>query len=396
MKVYELIARRFLSIFYPAAVYRKINLVTVMEKDIYVKLDAVSVGYHGKALIRDICMDIQKGEIVTLIGPNGAGKSTILKSISRQLKLIGGKILLDARELTGISYKDLSTKMAVVLTERMKPELMTCRDVVATGRYPYTGRLGILSSEDEEIVDRAMETVHAEGLGDRDFNAISDGQRQRVLLARAIAQEPEIIVLDEPTSFLDVRHKLELLAILRGMAKEKQITVLMSLHEIDLAQKISDKIICVKGDQIARYGSPEEIFTEETIRELYEINNGSYDPCFGSLELPAPEGTPKILVLSSCGSGIPIYRKLQKEQQPFAAGILYKNDLDYQLARLLAAEVVTAEPFEPYSDAQIQAALSLADRVDRVLLTEFPIGNTNSRIQEVLEAARRQGKLERI
>ena len=160
--------------------------------------------------------------------------------------------------------------MAVVLTERMRPELMTCHDIVATGRYPYTGRLGILSREDEDKVDEAMRIVHAEELGSRDFNAISDGQRQRVLLARAICQEPEIIVLDEPTSFLDIRHKLELLSILRSMAKEKGITVIMSLHEIDLAQKIADQILCVKGDHVCYYGTPEQIFEEQTIRELYQ------------------------------------------------------------------------------------------------------------------------------
>ena len=126
----------------------------------------------------------------------------------------------------------------MVLTERLKPELMTCHDVVATGRYPYTGRLGILSKEDELKVDQAMEAVHAQELGSRNFQEISDGQRQRVLLARAICQEPEIMILDEPTSFLDIRYKLELLGILRNMAKEKGITVILSLHEIDMAQKM--------------------------------------------------------------------------------------------------------------------------------------------------------------
>ena len=204
----------------------------------YFHLDQLTVGYNGKPLIDQIQVGIHKGEIVTLIGPNGSGKSTILKSITRQLKILGGKVLYEENDLHKLSYKELSTRMAVVLTERMRPELMTCHDIVATGRYPYTGRLGILSRKDEDKVDEAMRIVHAEELGSRDFNAISDGQRQRVLLARAICQEPEIIVLDEPTSFLDIRHKLELLSILRSMAKEKGITVIMSLHEIDLAQKI--------------------------------------------------------------------------------------------------------------------------------------------------------------
>ena len=113
--------------------------------DYYVKLENLAVGYHGKPLIHDINIGIEKGEIVTLIGPNGAGKSTILKSIIRQLKTIGGKVYIEKEELWELSYRELSTQMAVVLTERMKPELMTCHDIVATGRYPYTGRLGILS-----------------------------------------------------------------------------------------------------------------------------------------------------------------------------------------------------------------------------------------------------------
>ena len=169
----------------------------------YFHMDNLSVGYDKKALIHDICIGIKKGEIVTLIGPNGSGKSTILKSITRQLQIIGGKVYFDDRNLNSFSYKELSTRMAVVLTERMRPELMTCHEIVATGRYPYTGRLGILTPEDEQIVDEAMKAVHAEDLGNRDFNAISDGQKQRVLLARAICQEPEIIVLDEPVSAMD-------------------------------------------------------------------------------------------------------------------------------------------------------------------------------------------------
>ena len=359
----------------------------------YFKMEQLSVGYNGKALIHDINIGIEQGEIVTLIGPNGAGKSTILKSITRQLALIGGKVEFAGKDLPAYSYKELSSRMAVVLTERMKPELMTCHDVVATGRYPYTGRLGILSQKDEQIVDEAMRAVHAEEIGGRDFNAISDGQRQRVLLARAICQEPDIIILDEPTSFLDVRHKLELLAILRNMAKSKGITVIMSLHEIDLAMKISDKIVCVKGDHIFRYGVPEDIFEEEMIRDLYGIDNGFFDPTFGSIELPRPEGEARTLVLSSCGTGVPVYRKLQKQNIPFIAGILYTNDIDYQLARLLAAEVISEEPFRPVSDRAMERARQVMASCDRVINAGVTLGESNRRVGELIEEARKAGKI---
>lgn len=362
--------------------------------DFYFQTSQLTVGYDGKPLIRDITIDIRKGEIVTLIGPNGAGKSTILKSITRQLKTIAGTVALDGQNLSGLSHKELATRMAVVLTERMKPELMTCRDIVASGRYPYTGRLGLLTKRDEETVRDAMEAVHALELSERDFNAISDGQRQRILLARAICQEPEIIILDEPTSFLDIRHKLELLSILRSMAKEKKITVIMSLHEIDLAQKISDKIICVKGDTIGCCGSPEEVFEEQKIRELYDIAEGYFDPCFGSIELPKPEGAPEVLVLSSCGNGIAVYRRLQRQNIPFCAGILYTNDLDYRLARLLASEVITEKPFHEISGGSFDRAMEKVRACKKVINAGCEIGPCNRRMEEILDAAAALGKLQ--
>lgn len=365
-----------------------------MEK-YHLHLDQLTVGYNRKPLISDIQVGIAAGEIVTMIGPNGAGKSTILKSIIRQLALIGGRVVFDDKDMRAYSFKEMSTKVAVVLTERMKPELMTCYDVVATGRYPYTGRFGTLTQADENKVLAAMKAVHAQDIGLRDFAAISDGQRQRVLLARAICQEPEVMVLDEPTSFLDVKHKLELLSILRGMAKKNGITVIMSLHEIDLAEKISDKIICVKGETIFRCGTPEEIFGEGLIRDLYGIDNGFFDPLFGSVELPGAMGEPEVFVLSACGTGIPVYRALQKRNIPFAAGILYTNDIDYSLARLLAACAVTEEPFADISDEAYEKALRLVQRCGAVLDAGVKQGVCNQRMQGLFAEARGLGKLYR-
>lgn len=361
----------------------------------YLALNALSVGYDGKALIRDISIDIRRGEIVALIGPNGAGKSTILKSIANQLKTLAGTIVIDSRDLRSLSSRDLAQKMAVMLTERARPELMTCWDVAASGRYPYTGRLGILSQEDANKVEEALNSVQALELRRRNFNAISDGQRQRVLLARAICQEPEIIVLDEPTSFLDIHYKLELLSILRSMAREKKITVLMSLHEIDLAQKIADRILCVKGGSIACYGTPEEAFNPDNLCALYEIDAGAYDSAFGSIELPPPVGEPEVFVLSCGGTGIPVYRKLQREGIPFCAGILYSNDIDYRLARLLAAEVVTERPFCTIGDGAYTRALQCIRMSKRIIDAGVEIGPCNVRMRELMEEAEATGRLEK-
>ena len=363
-------------------------------KSYFFYTDQLTVGYDGKPLIKEINIQLNKGEILTLIGPNGAGKSTILKSITRQLSLISGTVYLEQEQMSRMTNKEVSRKLAVVLTERMRPELMTCHDIVATGRYPYTGRLGILSREDEEKVEEAMRAVHAESLGSRDFNNISDGQRQRVLLARAICQEPDIIILDEPTSFLDIKHKLDLLSILRDMAKKKQITVIMSLHEIDLAQKIADKIICVKGDTISHFGKPEDIFEENMIKELYEINNGFFDPLFGSIELPKPDGEAKTFVICGNGTGIPVFRQLQKVHTPFIAGVLYTNDVDYRLARLLADQVITEKPFMEISGETFQKALKAMESCDRVICTSVPVGSCNKRLGELIEAAKKSRKVQ--
>lgn len=354
----------------------------------YFRAEDLKVGYEGRALLEGIHIRLKKGEILTLVGPNGAGKSTILKSMTRQLRILGGRVVIGEKDLSKYTYRELSRRMAVVLTERVRPELMTCRDIVAAGRYPYTGRLGILGREDEKKVDEAMGLVRAKELGTRLFTALSDGQKQRILLARALCQEPEVLVLDEPTSFLDIKYKLELLDILRKMAKERGITVIMSLHEIDLAGKVSDKVLPVKAGYVYDCGVPEDIFREEFIRQLYDLDNGSFDPVFGSIEFPCPKGEAETMVISACGRGVPVYRLLQKEGCPFIAGILYRNDVDYQLARQLASQVISEEPFQEISDSVYREAREAVLKCKRVIYTDIPWGNCNMRLLKLLEEAK--------
>ncbi len=233
----------------------------------------LSVGYGRRVILSGIELKIQAGEIVSLIGPNGSGKSTLLRSIAAQLKTIAGCIYIDDSSISGMKENDIAKKLSIVMTNRIDPELMTCEEVVEAGRYPYTGRLGILSENDHMIVRESMESVRISELKNVSFGSISDGQRQRVMLAKAICQEPEILILDEPTTFLDIRHKLELLSLLKILAREKNITVIMSLHEIGLAEKISDRVICIKDKGIHRQGRPDEIFSRDYINELYDIDD---------------------------------------------------------------------------------------------------------------------------
>ena len=240
-------------------------------KHYYFSTKNMCVGYDQKPLIKEIEITLHKGEILSLIGPNGAGKSTVLKSIAGQLKLLDGTVYLGEENLSAMKVSDLAKKMSVLFTEKIRAELKTCRDVVATGRYPYTGWFGVLSKEDERIVDEVMELIHITELSGQDFDKISDGQKQRVMLARAICQEPEILILDEPTSYLDIKYKLEFLSILQEMRIKKGLPVIMSLHELELAKIVSDKILCLKGEYVLRYGTPDEVFTSDFIERLVDI-----------------------------------------------------------------------------------------------------------------------------
>ena len=333
----------------------------------YFTTEKMSVGYQGVPLIENITIHAGQGEILTLIGPNGAGKSTILKSIARQLALIGGVVRLDGQDMAGLSGSELSRKMAVVFTEKLQTELMTCGDVVATGRYPYTGRFGFLTPEDYRAVESVMELVHISEMRDQDFTKISDGQRQRVMLARAICQEPQILILDEPTSFLDVKYKLEFLSVLQELTRKKGLTVIMSVHELELAELVSDKVLCVKGKYVERFGTPEEIFEPGYIQSLFEIETGSYDEKNSSMELQKPTGNPKTFVIAGGGCGKPVYRKLQRAGIPFVTGILYENDLDYPVALALAAEVIAAAAFEPMTEDVLETAKHHVEQCEQVI-----------------------------
>ena len=246
----------------------------------------LAIGYGSAPLASGITLGAVPGQILALIGPNGAGKSTLLKTLAGQLAPLGGAVLLDGRSLTDYTGTARARKLALMLPHTRRTELTSCFEFAAAGRIPYTGRLGILSDADRQAVRDALELVGAAPLADRDFNCISDGQRQRVLLARAICQQPGVLLLDEPTSFLDVKGKIELLTILQELAHEQGLAVIVSLHELDMAQKIADAVVCVFPHSVSGALTPKEAFAPENIRALYSLTKEQYEAVFGP-EKPA-------------------------------------------------------------------------------------------------------------
>ena len=354
--------------------------------------DALCVGYSRRIIVDGLTFSAAPGELCTLIGPNGAGKSTVLKTIAAQLPLISGTVSLCGDAIRLLHEKDIAKRLSVLLTQKITAERMTCGDIAETGRYPYTGSLGILTPRDKEIVHEAMELVGAAHLYDTDFRQISDGQRQCVMLARAIAQQPQIMLLDEPTSFLDIGHKLHILTLLRQLAKERRIAVIMSLHELDLAQKFSDTVICIHGGKADRVGTPEEVFSGDYITSVYDIRNGHYDPRYGITEPDTVTGVPELFVIGGGGAGIPVYRKLRRLGIPFAAGILHENDLEYPVAKALASVVITENAFEPIRQETISKALSVMSKCKTVICSVTYFGEINRANETLLHEADGAGK----
>lgn len=353
----------------------------------------LTVGYDRIPLIKNINLGVRPGEILTLIGPNGSGKSTILKTITKQLKTIGGSVFLGKESMRELTDSEISRHLSMVMTERIHTELLSGRDVVATGRYPYTGRLGILSQQDWKKVDEAIALVHAGEVQQQDFRRISDGQRQRLMLARAICQDTQVLILDEPTSYLDMGFKLDILTTIRMLARKKNLAVIMSLHELDLAQKISDIIACVKGDRIDRVGTPEEIFSGNYVQQLYGVKPQQFEPQTGQVFMERPEEIPEVFVIGGGGTGLAVYNRLQRQNIPFAAGILQENDVEYAAASALAACVFSEKAFFPVSEETFLRAKQMLDDCDACIcaLTEF--GPYNEKNRQLYEYAKKLGKV---
>ena len=213
------------------------------------------------------------------------------------------------------------------------------------------------------------------------------------MLARAICQEPRILILDEPTSYLDMRYKIDILSSIRRLAAERNMAVVMSLHELDLALKVSDVIACVEGDHIGKTGTPEEVFSGDYIQKLYGVDAECFDPRTGAVYLRGNKSRPKLFVIGGAGSGIPVYHALQRKNVPFAAGILMENDVEYQDACAAASRVVSVKPFFPVTEEEIAEARSWIKTCETCICCAETFGPYNEANRALCEYAKTLGKL---
>lgn len=237
------------------------------------KTSALSIGYENKTVVSNINVSLNEGDIIALIGPNGAGKSTLFKTFSTHIKPLGGKIELFGKDLMSYSPKERAKMLGIVLTERPDDMFLKVFDVVAAGRYPYTGMFGKLSENDEKEIKVSLELVGVNQLIDRVFNTLSDGEKQKVMIAKAIAQNTPIIMLDEPTAFLDYPSKIELFSLLKKLAKEQKKAILFSSHDLELLLRYTDNLWIIAKHKPFAAGQSAELLKNGVIKEYFGLKD---------------------------------------------------------------------------------------------------------------------------
>ncbi len=355
---------------------------------------SLAVGYKDKTVLSDINLSFAPGQFISLLGPNGAGKTTLLRTLSRHLNPLAGDIAVSGRPLDDISPIELARFMAVVLTEKVTPPLFTVFEFVALGRYPHTDFLGRMGPHDYETVQRALASVHAEDLGRRAFSDLSDGERQKALVARALAQEPQLLLLDEPTLHLDLKHRMEVMTILRSLCHSQGVSVVASLHDVDVAAKVSDRVALIKDGGMTAWGMPETVLSGPVVADLYDFSDARFSTRLGGIEFAGNGHKGRIFVTAGAGTGALVYRMLVKRGFAISTGVLYTNDVDYFVARSLGADCTARPPMTPVSQGALAEAEEKLDACDAVIDCGLddgggPMSQGNLKL---LQAALKKGK----
>jgi iron complex transport system ATP-binding protein len=264
----------------------------------------LAIGYAPKrqeprVIASQISVALHRGEFVCLLGPNGAGKSTLIRTLVGMQPALSGSVHLIGKVVSTLSAQQLAQLLSVVLTDRVQVGILSVRDLVALGRYPYTDWTGRLTREDDAIIDWAIRAAHAQDLARRNVGSLSDGERQKAMIARALAQQPEVMVLDEPTAFLDLPRRVEMMALLKDLAHKTNKAILLSTHDLDLALRSADRIWLLPQGGPLHVGAPEDLVLNGAFERAFESEGVHFDPDSGAFHMNAIQ--PEVMVLKGTG-----------------------------------------------------------------------------------------------
>ena len=263
------------------------------------RADRIDAGYEGRLVLKQFDLSIGAGESIALVGPNGSGKSTVLRALGRVLKPKGGAVLLDGRAISTLSTREVARELALLPQGPTLANDLSVEELVWMGRSPHQGMLGLPAREDRESVEWAIEETRLQDMRRRDLASLSGGERQRAWIAMALAQKPAILLLDEPTTFLDLSHQLEVLDLVRYLNREHGITVVMVLHDLNQAARYAGRVVVLKEGAVHSDGPPAKVLTVEALRDVFGVD---------SRVVPGPDGAGMLIV--------PIARIARQELRP--------------------------------------------------------------------------------
>jgi len=254
------------------------------------RAEGLQLGYGERTVIDGLDLSVIPGQVTSIVGANACGKSTLLRSLSRLLAPRAGQVLLDGEQVHRMPAKQLARTLGLLPQSPITPEGITVADLVGRGRHPHQGIFSRWSTADDTAVAAALDTTHTAELADRPVDELSGGQRQRVWIAMALAQDTDVLLLDEPTTFLDVSHQVEVLDLLTDLNRSRGITIVMVLHDLNLAARYSDQLVMIADGTVRASGCPTEVLTEDGVREVFGLTNRIImDPVSG-LPLMLPIG----------------------------------------------------------------------------------------------------------
>jgi len=364
-------------------------------------MQGITFGYNRQPLLYEVHFQVRAGEMVGLLGPNGSGKTTLLRLISGVLRPQQGVVMLDGRDTRAWGRREVARRVAVVPQEMHVPFAFSVEELVSLGRTPYQRLLGSNTPEDQRMVRAALQAADIEMLAGRIFNELSGGERQRVTVSMALAQRPSLLLLDEPTSHLDIKYQIELLELVQRLNRETGVTVIAAMHDLNLAARYFPRLVLFQRGIVAD-ATPAEVLEPHLLQRVYGINvqvgilrgaeHISILPPGNDIieDEEQREIQPRVHVMAGGGSGELLMRALADARIPFSAGALNIGDSDHTLALRLAQDVITEQPYAPISPAVLEQVRARLEQTAVLILCPVPVGPGNlSLLREAVEAAQR-------